>query len=723
MSASGSGHINQLLHERSPYLLQHAQNPVDWFPWGEAAFERAKREEKPIFLSIGYSTCHWCHVMAHESFENEGIAQLLNESFVSIKVDREERPDIDQIYMAFLQATTGSGGWPMSVWLTPDLDPFYAGTYFPPEDRHGRPGFPTVLKKIGSLWREDRPKLMERSGAFAETLNAPDNRPQPGEVAVGEVAAATTRSFLEAFDETNGGFGNAPKFPRGASFDFLLREAWHLRGEEAAQPVGHAVCHTLDAMCRGGIRDHLGGGFHRYSVDTEWHVPHFEKMLYDQAQIGAALLEAYTITGWKPFAQAAEELVNYVARDLRAPRGGGYLSAEDADSLPTLDAAHGQEGAYYVWTAEEIRAELEAGQAKWVAESFGVEETGNVERAVDPHGELTGKNVFHLVRAPEETGKATGNDPSQWRKTLNRLESRRRRRPKPSLDDKVLAAWNGLMIGTTARASLILEQPEMLDQALEAANFLRENLFDDTTGTLYRSYRGKRSAIPGFADDYACLIHGILELFQITGKSPLLEWALVLQQTLDDRFRDEASSAYFSTEAGAPDVIVRMMTDHDGAEPAASSVAVGNLRRFAALTGDDHWREQALATVQGLAAALNRSGTILPRLLGEARMLELPPQVALLTGPDHDSQMKALLSELYGRFNPALVALRVTPENQKDLARLLPAMPLGEIPAEEVAVRLCESMTCRPPVREISELRELLSATRYEQRWEGAFHY
>ena len=455
---------NELAHEKSPYLLQHAANPVAWLPWGGAAFAKARAEGKPVFLSIGYSTCHWCHVMAHESFENAEIAAILNEHFVSVKVDREERPDVDKVYMAYVQAMTGHGGWPLSAWLTPDLKPFYGGTYFPPEDRHGRTGLPSILRAIAKAWAEDRERLVAESVRVIDSLTEyhESRRSEAGAApdlhdSGGEAFEKAYQYFNENFDATNGGFGGAPKFPRASNLGFLLRAAVIQGVEtESGREGVKMVAVTLQKMAGGGLHDHVGGGFHRYSVDEAWFVPHFEKMLYDQAQIAVNALETHQATGDERFAWMARDVFNYVLRDLAAP-GGAFYSAEDADSLLAHGKPEHAEGAFYVWTRSEIESALEADDAALVCAHFGVAAEGNVPVQLDSHGEFTGKNILMqrqplaatargLELAPEVAAERLG-------AALEVMRAVREKRPRPHLDDKVITAWNGLMISALARAA------------------------------------------------------------------------------------------------------------------------------------------------------------------------------------------------------------------------------------------------------------------------------
>ncbi|HET7618021.1 MAG TPA: thioredoxin domain-containing protein, partial [Vicinamibacterales bacterium] len=531
--------MNRLARERSPYLLQHAGNPVDWYPWGEEAFEKARREERPIFLSIGYSTCHWCHVMEHESFEDEAIARLLNEAFIPIKVDREERPDVDRVYMAFVQSTTGSGGWPMSVFLTPALKPFYGGTYFPPHSRWGRPGFSDLLEEIARVWREDRSRVEYAAAELLDRLRAvagADGQERAESlIADPEALDEAVEQFQMAFDRHHGGFGDAPKFPRPSEMLFLLREHARRRGASSAPRL--MATETLRAMALGGMHDHVGGGFHRYSVDAAWRVPHFEKMLYDQAQLALAYLDAAQATGESFYAAVAENTLTYVLRDLSDP-GGAFYSAEDADSRPA-DAdpsAPGREGAFYVWTAAEIDRVLGA-DADVARLRFGIEAGGNAP--ADPQGEFTGQNILYTAMPIEAIAARTGQSEAAITDALGRIRralfEARAARPRPHLDDKVLTSWNGLMIAALARAGRVLVDqptaPRYLDAAQRAAAFLRKTMWRPDAAApdrLLRRFRDGDAAIPAFAEDYAFLIWGLVELFQADGDAAWLEWALEL---------------------------------------------------------------------------------------------------------------------------------------------------------------------------------------------------
>ncbi|MEP7071582.1 MAG: thioredoxin domain-containing protein, partial [Verrucomicrobiota bacterium] len=622
---------NRLAGEKSPYLLQHARNPVDWFAWGDEAFDRARRENKPIFLSIGYSTCHWCHVMAHESFEDEATADIMNEAFVNIKVDREERPDVDRVYMTFVQATTGGGGWPMSVWLTPDLLPFVAGTYFPPEDRYGHPGFKKVLLRIADSWRQNRQRITEQGekiiGALREatTVSAPAGEPD-----FAALSATAYEHLARTFDRREGGFGSAPKFPRPATLNFLTR--FHARAvatpnesqttgkkgrvSEAEPSFGalDMVCHTLRKMAAGGIHDHLGGGFHRYSVDGFWHVPHFEKMLYDQAQLVTAYLDAFQLTHDEYFADVARNILAYVRRDLTAPEGGFY-SAEDADSPLQHGKSEQAEGAFYVWTKAEI-VEVLGQEADGFCAHYGVEDDGNAPAGADPHGEFTDKNILIQRPRTSKTAARPGRSEEESKRMLAdaraKLLARRAERPRPHLDDKVIAAWNGLMISGFARAARILDDSSYLQTAVQAAEFLRRELWDGTS--LARNFRDGRG-VDGFADDYAFVIQGLLDLYEASFDVAWLKWAGALQAKQDELFLDRKRGGYFTTTGKDASVLLRMKEDNDSAEPAASSIAALNLARLSALRNDPALSQRARETVSAFSAQLGHFPTALPQML------------------------------------------------------------------------------------------------------------
>jgi uncharacterized protein len=717
--------MNHLAREKSPYLLQHKDNPVHWYPWGDAAFEAARRDDRPIFLSIGYSTCHWCHVMAHESFEDEQVARILNAQFVSIKVDREERPDVDRMYMAFVQATTGGGGWPMSVWLTPDLRPFHGGTYFPPVSRWGQRGFADLLLDIARLWRDERQRVLDAAesvGRHLAGIGAAHGGAQvPGTIALDGAA----REFAESFDERFGGFGGAPKFPRPAELLFLLRE--HRRTGD--RPPLDVVVATLRAMAAGGMRDHVGGGFHRYSVDAQWRVPHFEKMLYDQAQLVLAYVEAAQATGDLALLEVAEDTLRYVQREL-TDAGGAFHSAEDADSLPPGGSADGHktEGAFYLWSWQELGERLGA-DADVFRARFGVEPGGNALQ--DPHGEFGGLNILYEARSIEDVAEESGLAADQVRARLVRaravLLEARSARPRPGLDDKVLTAWNGLMIAAFARASRVVaalgEAGEdrgpgtgdrgsgYLDSARRAASFIRARMWDPAAGRLLRRYRDGDAAIGAFAEDYAYLVFGLLELFQADGDPAWLAWALELRKTQDELFWDAEAGGWFSTTGQDPSVLLRLKEDYDGAEPSASSVSVLNLIVLSHLTGDQSAAEQVERTLKLFAPRLTGAPRAVPMMLSALSAWHAGFSEAVVVGARDGRDTAALLDEIGRAYQPFLATVRVDPNGsaRPALLRLLPWLDGFTMRQGEATAYLCRQFTCQAPTTDPSALRAQLA--------------
>ncbi len=711
--------LNRLAGEKSPYLRQHARNPVEWYPWGEEAFAKARAEDKPIFLSVGYSTCHWCHVMEHESFESAAIAAYLAQHFVSIKVDREERPDVDQVYMTFVQATTGHGGWPMSVWLTTDLRPFFGGTYFPPTDVPGRPGFITILRRIAELWKTERDQIEDKANSLltalreaeAEAIAEPDD-----EWSCAQAVATGLAQYQRMFDPGEGGFGGAPKFPRPVNLQFLLTQAAKQRtDDERANPARAMALHTLRKMADGGMHDHLGGGFHRYSVDAEWHVPHFEKMLYDQAQLVQVYLGAHQLAGDPFYAQVARNTLQYVTHDLTGPEGA-FHSAEDADSLPRADAARKLEGAFYVWTQAEIAEALGEHRTAEFCAVYGVEPDGNVAPESDPHGELVGQNVLIRRLTTSEAAarfqRPEANMEQRLRDDSSVLLARRGLRPRPHLDDKILTAWNGLMIGSFARGSQVLHEPAFLRAAQKAARFIRDNLFDEKTGELRRSYREGPAEIHGFASDYAFLISGLLDLYAADFDVGWFPWMRQLQDSLDLHFWDQDRGGYFSTTDRDPAILLRLKDDYDNAEPAPTSVAAMNLFRMGRIFHNDTMIEHGRHAVRAFTARLEAQPFGMPLLLLAAELLERPPVHLILHGPGRDHPMLAkMLVEANRRHLPQMTVIVIHDAASRAYfnERYTVVAALPDQPAEPTAY-LCESYACRLPVTDPEALRELLAA-------------
>jgi uncharacterized protein YyaL (SSP411 family) len=703
-------HTNRLADQKSPYLLQHAHNPVDWYPWGPEAFEKARRENKPIFLSIGYSTCHWCHVMERESFENEAIAALLNRDYVAIKVDREERPDVDRIYMTFVQATTGGGGWPMSVWLTPDLQPFFGGTYFPPESRSGHPGFGSILTRIAAAWAADRGQIVDSARDIVEQLRK-QVAVEPGRAGAIDRAVLDSgfSAFRRIFDARQGGFGGAPKFPRPSVHNFLLRYYARTKNQEALD----MVLLTLREMAKGGIDDQLGGGFHRYSVDERWFVSHFEKMLYDQAQLAISYLEAFQITGDPQYAETARRIFDYVLRDM-TDKEGGFYSAEDADSV--IDPARPDlkgEGAFYIWSAEEIRAQAGHPAAEWFCYRYGIEVGAGGNVANDPHGEFTGKNILYQARTVEETAQQFGRPPDEVRAALFQagriLLEARSKRVRPHLDDKILTAWNGLMISAFARGGAILEEPRYAAAARRAAEFLIARMYNPQSGALLRRYRQGEAAIPAFLDDYALFVQGLLDLYEAQFDLRNLELAVRLTEKQIELFEDPGQGAFFASAADDTSLVMRVKEDYDGAEPSGNSVAAMNLLRLARFTNRSDFRESAERTLAAFAPRLAAAPVALPQMLAACEWLIGEPREIVLVGGQSDAGALALLRTLHSRFVPNRVVLLVdSPETRRALAAGIPTIESMEKIQGHASAYVCRNYTCQLPVTESEKFAELI---------------
>jgi uncharacterized protein len=683
---------NALIDEKSPYLRQHAHNPVQWLPWGDVAFGKARKEQKPIFLSIGYSTCHWCHVMAHESFEDDRIAALLNRDFVPVKVDREERPDVDRIYMMFVQATTGSGGWPLSVWLTPELKPFYGGTYFPPGSRYGRPGFPEVLEQLTRVWNQDRNRVILSGENVTEQLQAIASRAAASAELNQELFEAAFWQFRRMFDSNWGGFGSAPKFPRPVVFNYLLRFYAASRNNEALD----MVVRTLHAMAAGGMHDQLGGGFHRYSVDERWFVPHFEKMLYDQAQLAVAYLEAYQITRDERLANVARDIFQYVLRDLRYP-GGAFYSAEDADSPDPEHPGHAREGAFYVWRQAEIEDLLGKEAAAVFNRRYGIEPHGNVEQ--DPQGEFTGRNILFEAMPLEEATVAFGLNQAQAAEIIasarDKLLAVRNKRPRPHLDNKILTSWNALMISAFAKGYAVLGDQQYKEAAVTACEFILSKMYNERDGQLLRRFCDGEAAIGGFLDDYAFLAQALLDLFEITSEPAFLERAIHIARESFPEFEDEQRGGYYSTQA-APDLLVRMKDDYDGAEPTGNSVATDVLIRLARLTEDEEFRTKGERSLIAAASTLKAQPTAAVQMLVALGRWLVPPAHTVLRCREINSSVRDRLRDERKRFEPNVVTLAVDDHSAPQLSNLLPFLDHLE-PKGAITLYRCLNFTCSLP--------------------------
>eukprot|EP00742_Colponemidia_sp_Colp-10_P010157 GILJ01011133.1.p1 GENE.GILJ01011133.1~~GILJ01011133.1.p1 ORF type:complete len:762 (+),score=135.65 GILJ01011133.1:115-2400(+) len=685
-------HTNRLVHEKSPYLLQHAHNPVDWYPWGREAFDVAKRENKPIFLSVGYSTCHWCHVMERESFEDEDIAKVMNENFVNIKVDREERPDVDRVYMTFVQATTGSGGWPMSTFLTPTLKPFFGGTYYPPQDKYGRPGFKSILHRIGSLWRNNRESVIEQADDIMEQIaNAFSGKGKSKASSTSESSVNNkvesimakaqglllkgALKFQSEYDRKYGGFGGAPKFPRPVVLNFMLSVAHRLlmastatAGDQKnvaelkrAQLIWSMCKTTLLSMFRGGMFDHLGGGFHRYSVDEFWHIPHFEKMGYDQGQLLNSYIDAYQISGDSTFEQVIRETLLYAMRDMYHTEGGGLYSAEDADSL-SVGAMHKKEGAFYLWSYQEL-SEIVPEDMPLLEYIYGIKKDGNIRSVSDPHHEMRGMNHLFLQHTIEEAALQFNKSQEQIRERLDEARRKlfevRSQRSRPSLDDKIITAWNGLYISAFARAYQIFEDEMYLGVAEETARFIMNQLYDPTQKVLLRSFREGPANIHGYLQDYAYLIMGLLDLYECGSASAMdwLTWAIQLQTKQTELFEDQENGGFYDVAGDDPSILIRFKGDQDMAEPAGTSVAAMNLYRLYRLTGDESYLRSAQASVASFEEEIRNVPTAVPQMLCALNLLASAPVYIVIQGDPSNRDTQSMLRETRKHFIPNKVLL------------------------------------------------------------------
>jgi hypothetical protein len=674
---------NHLIHETSPYLLQHAHNPVDWFPWGEEAFEKARRENKPILLSIGYSACHWCHVMAHESFENEEIAKLMNEYFVNIKVDREERPDLDQIYMNAVQMMTHHGGWPMTVFLTPDAVPFYGGTYFPPQDRYNIPGFPRVLISVAEAYKERQADILETGKSLInelQRLSAASGSAQPIEEDLLDAAYA---GIVSSYDSVNGGFGGAPKFPPAMALEFLLRTYVRTGNRDALDIVSF----TCQKMANGGIYDQLGGGFHRYSTDARWLVPHFEKMLYDNALLSRLYLHYFQVSGDESARNTVEGILDYVLREMTDPSGGFY-STQDADS-------EGHEGKFFVWNIKEIQTALGETAAAQFCDYYNITESGNFE----------GKNIPNVTRSIEDVAVAHNVSVSQLQASLNEskrlLFELREGRIKPDRDDKVITAWNGLMMASFAEAGVVLNRPDYTEAAIRNAEFVQSNLRKD--GQWLRTWKGGVAKFNAYLEDYAFLSEGFLTLYETTGQFRWLTKSLAVTVQMIAEFWDDDAGGFFFTGKSHENLIVRSKDFFDNATPSGNSVAAMVLLRLSILSGKEDYRNKAVATLREIAGQARRYPSGFGYALSAADfLLSTPKEVAIVGNNPNDIQ--PMIEEVWRRYLPNKV---VAASYGIDVLPLLEGRTA--IKGQPTAY-VCEHYTCQQPVTEVSALAEQLSA-------------
>lgn len=719
---------------------------MDWYPWGDDAFEEARKKDVPIFLSIGYSTCHWCHVMEVESFENEEIAKMLNKWFVSVKVDREERPDVDKVYMTYVQALYGGGGWPLSVFLSPSLKPLMGGTYFPPDDKYGRPGFKTVLRRVKEAWETKR-EMLEKGGTLAmeqlsEALSASAISSRISDELSKSSVELCAEQLENRYDPEFGGFGSAPKFPRPVEINIMLYKSKKLTEyakDDEASKILNMVCHSLQCMARGGIHDHVGGGFHRYSVDECWHVPHFEKMLYDQGQLANAYLDTFSIAKDIFYSSVARDILDYLRREMIGEEGG-IFSAEDADSAEYEGALRKKEGAFYVWTSKEVE-EIVGDNANLFKNHYYVKSSGNCDLSSmsDPHDEFRGKNVLIERNDVFSMASKLGLSVDEYSHVLGvcrqRLFEVRSSRPKPHLDDKVIVSWNGLAISSFARASKILKSEpketkyyfpvngcnpeEYLEVAEKAAFFIKNRLYDMHTKRLHHSFRKGPSKAPGFLDDYAFLIAGLLDLYEYGGRTDWLSWAMELQATQDELFLDRKGGGYFNTPGEDPTVLLRVKEDYDGAEPSGNSVAAINLIRLSSMVAgekSDKYRDAAEHLLAVFESRLKEQGMAVPLMCCAVDMLSVPSRKqVVLVGDKTSTEFDDMVVTVFASYDPNRTVIQIDPSSGEEMEfwernnKNVAQMAEGSPPEKKAVAHVCQNFVCRAPVTSLDVLRNLLN--------------
>ncbi|MCZ7382021.1 MAG: thioredoxin domain-containing protein [Candidatus Methanoperedens sp.] len=681
---------NRLINEKSPYLLQHAYNPVDWYPWGKEAFEKAIKEDKPVFLSIGYSTCHWCHVMEKESFEDEQVAGLMNDAFVSIKVDREERPDIDSIYMAACQRMTGSGGWPLNMIITPDKKPFYAATYIPKESKFGRVGMLGMIPQLKDIWKTKRNEV---EAAANNSVHALKTAESPGEEPDEEYLHETYEQLLALFDEQHGGFGDAPKFPTPHNLMFLLRY-WKRTGDKMALFM---VEKTLSAMRMGGIFDHIGFGFHRYSTDAGWLVPHFEKMLYDQALLAMAYTEAYHATGKDEYKKTCREIFTYVLRDMTSKEGGFY-SGEDADS-------EGEEGKFYVWTEEEIRAVLSGDEAELVKKVFNISKDGNF-----PEGKNTGRNIFHLT-------KSFSGHASNFKLSVKEVEERietaqsklfdaREKRIHPGKDDKILTDWNGLMIAALARGAAVFDDYQYAEAAQKGADFILSKMRNEN-GRLFHRYRDGEIAVPALLDDYAFLIWGLIELYETTFEIQYLKAALEFNNEPMEHFWDGENGGFYLTADDAENILLRKKDIYDGAVPSGNSVAMLNMVRLGKMTGNPEFEKKATLVGKAFSRSARQSPAAYTMLMTALDFAIGPTAEVVIAGDLHAQDTRVMLSKLRKSFVPGKVVI-FRPDGEPEIIHIAEYTRNLKSKDGKATAYVCRNFSCKLPTTDAGEMMRSL---------------
>ena len=681
-------HTNRLINETSPYLLQHAHNPVDWYPWGEEALAHAKQEDKPILLSIGYAACHWCHVMEHESFENEQIAAVMNEHFINIKVDREERPDLDEIYMNAVQMLTGQGGWPMTMFLTPALKPFYGGTYFPPDNRYGRPGFPRVLLGVAEAYRERPDAVEQQANQMITNLNQLSAMEGHGHQLTADMLDRAYQDYLSRFDHHEGGFGSAPKFPPSMGLLLLLRH-WHRTGNPNALNMVEV---TLEKMARGGMYDQLGGGFHRYSVDERWLVPHFEKMLYDNALLSVAYLEAYQATGKTFYRQIATETLDYVLDEMYDTETGGFYSTQDADS-------EGVEGKFFVWEPAEVEQLLGEEKAKIFCEYYDITELGNFEH----------KSILHVQTPAELFARKLNMDLGDIEEILaegrRKLFEVRETRIKPGLDDKILTSWNGLMIHSMAMGYQIVGDERYREAAERSSRFVLSELSQDD-GLLLRTHRAGKSHLNAYLEDYSYFVAGLIDLYEATFAVEWLQEAERLNQIMIEQFWDETNGGFFFTSENHETLIVRSKTGYDGATPSGVSMAIHNLLRLDKLLNRPDFREKVETTIDLYYHQIEHSPSGSAQMLCELDFLLSTPKEIAIAGQRENEDTQAALAAIHSCYVPNKVLALAS--DGEDVSTFIPLLEGKTQVDGRATIYVCENYTCQAPTTDVEELAELL---------------
>jgi len=688
---------NALASEKSPYLLQHADNPVDWYPWGQKAFDKARHEDKPLFLSIGYSTCHWCHVMAHESFEDPEIARMMNDAFVNVKVDREERPDIDDVYMEVCQAMTGLRGWPLSIVMTPDARPFFAATYIPKETRFRRTGMRELIPRIQETWRHKRSEIDTSAAEIVSVLSASSPQPSAGDINSSAIQIAY-EELVCLFDEVHGGFGSAPKFPTPHSLTFLLRY-WNRTGDR--KPI-QMVDKTLQAMRLGGIYDHVGFGFHRYSTDAEWLVPHFEKMLYDQALLGLAYAEAFQATGNDEYARVVREVFSFVSREMTSPEGGFY-TAIDADS-------EGEEGKFYLWRLEELQQELTDEQTELARIVFNLRSAGNYSD--ESTGGRTGKNIFHMTRSVKALATELKMDEETLRDRIEsirqRLFERRENRVHPLRDDKVLTDWNGLMIASLAKGARVVGEPAYTAAAAKAADFILKRM-RDSKGQLLHRYRENEARVTASLNDYAFLIWGLSELYETTFKTRYLAAALELLQHVLAHFKDDAGAGFYSTADYAESLILRTRDVFDGALPSGNSAMLMNLTFLGHLTGRPEYLDEASRLSRALSHEVNRAPQAHTHLLSALDLALGPSYETVICGDSRSEDTQRMLKALDKHFLPYnVVVFRPAETEHPEIAEIAPFTKFQTCIDGKPTAYVCQNYACSVPTTDTAEMLRML---------------